>query len=41
MRGAGAGTGFEVAFEIEAIAMPNVGFAQLIARVDPAGEILR
>ncbi|MEV5548789.1 FAD-dependent oxidoreductase [Streptomyces sp. NPDC052309] len=41
MRGAGAGAGIAVAFEIEAVELSDVGFAQLVARVDPAGETLR
>ncbi|MFD0056912.1 FAD-binding oxidoreductase [Streptomyces sp. NPDC127168] len=41
MRGAGAGAGVAVAFEFEAIELRNVGYAQLIARVDPAGQVLQ
>ncbi|GGJ34665.1 FAD-binding oxidoreductase [Streptomyces brasiliensis] len=41
MRGAGAGAGIAVAFEIEATELRDVGFAQLVARVDPAGETLQ
>ncbi|MFD4319128.1 FAD-binding oxidoreductase [Streptomyces sp. NPDC058548] len=41
MRGAGAGAGIAVAFEIEAIELHAIGFAQLVAHVDPAGETLR
>lgn len=41
MRGAGAGAGIAVAFEIEALELHDVGFAQLVARVDPAGETLQ
>ncbi|MFG3660834.1 FAD-binding oxidoreductase [Streptomyces sp. NPDC047706] len=41
MRGAGAGAGVAVAFEIEAVELGEVGFAQLVARVDPAGATLR
>jgi hypothetical protein len=41
MRGAGAGAGIAVAFEIEAMELHDVGYAQLVAAVDPAGETLR
>jgi hypothetical protein len=41
MRGAGAGAGIAVAFEIEAMELRDVGYAQLVAAVDPAGETLR
>ncbi|MET9671015.1 FAD-dependent oxidoreductase [Streptomyces sp. NPDC006475] len=41
MRGAGAGAGIAVAFEIEAMELRNVGYAQLVAPVDPAGDTLR
>ncbi|MEU2619490.1 FAD-binding oxidoreductase [Streptomyces sp. NPDC007157] len=41
MRGAGAGAGIAVAFEIEAMELGAVGYAQLVAAVDPAGETLR
>lgn len=41
MRGAGAGAGVAVAFEFEAVELRNVGYAQLVARVDPAGQALR
>ncbi|KAB2977541.1 FAD-binding oxidoreductase [Streptomyces sp. SS1-1] len=41
MRGAGAGAGIALAFEFEAIELRNVGVAQLIARVDPAGHVLQ
>ncbi|MFC3572081.1 FAD-binding protein [Streptomyces yaanensis] len=41
MRGAGAGAGIAVAFEIEAMEVRGVGYAQLVAAVDPAGETLR
>jgi FAD/FMN-containing dehydrogenase len=41
MRGAGAGAGIAVAFEIEAMELHDVGHAQLVAAVDPAGETLR
>ncbi|MER7702450.1 FAD-binding oxidoreductase [Kitasatospora sp. NPDC097605] len=41
MRGAGAGAGIAVAFEIEAMELGDVGYAQLAAAVDPAGETLR
>ncbi|MFF8971947.1 FAD-binding oxidoreductase [Streptomyces sp. NPDC014995] len=41
MRGAGAGAGIAVAFEIEAMELRDVGHAQLVAAVDPAGETLR
>jgi FAD/FMN-containing dehydrogenase len=41
MRGAGAGAGIAVAFEIAATELRDVGFAQFVARVDPAGETLR
>ncbi|WP_128382283.1 FAD-binding oxidoreductase [Streptomyces cavernae] len=41
MRGAGAGAGIAVAFEIEAMGLRDVGHAQLVAAVDPAGETLR
>ncbi|MGW3563795.1 FAD-binding oxidoreductase [Streptomyces sp. NPDC000941] len=41
MRGAGAGAGIAVAFEIEAMELRDVGHAQLVAAVDPAGQTLR
>ncbi|WP_055588979.1 FAD-binding oxidoreductase [Peterkaempfera griseoplana] len=41
MRGAGAGAGIAVAFEIAATELRDVGFAQLVARVDPAGKTLQ
>ncbi|POX45794.1 FAD-binding oxidoreductase [Streptomyces sp. Ru72] len=41
MRGAGAGAGIALAFEIEAMALRDVGYAQLVVAVDPAGETLR
>ncbi|WP_432043332.1 FAD-binding oxidoreductase [Streptomyces cadmiisoli] len=41
MRGAGAGAGIAVAFEIEAVELLNVGYAQLVARVDAEGRVLR
>lgn len=41
MRGAGAGAGVAVAFEIEAMELRDVGHAQLVMSVDPAGETLR
>ncbi|MET8438823.1 FAD-dependent oxidoreductase [Streptomyces sp900116325] len=41
MRGAGAGAGVAVAFEIEAMELRDVGYAQLLLPVDPAGETLR
>ncbi|SDM53790.1 FAD-binding oxidoreductase [Streptomyces wuyuanensis] len=41
MRGAGAGTGIAVAFEIEAIELGAVGLAQLAVDVDPRGSALR
>ncbi|MEV7321912.1 FAD-dependent oxidoreductase [Streptomyces sp. NPDC093970] len=41
MRGAGAGAGIAVAFEIEAMELGAVGYAHLVAAVDPAGETLR
>ncbi|MEV1068992.1 FAD-dependent oxidoreductase [Streptomyces sp. NPDC050263] len=41
MRGAGAGAGIAVAFEIEAMELGDIGYAQLVAAVDPAGETLR
>ncbi|WP_327039590.1 FAD-dependent oxidoreductase [Micromonospora maris] len=41
MRGAGAGAGIAVAFEIEAIELRDVGFAQLVMRVDAAGGNLQ
>ncbi|MFJ4466513.1 FAD-binding oxidoreductase [Streptomyces sp. NPDC089424] len=41
MRGAGAGAGVAVAFEIEAMELRDVGHAQLVVAVDPAGETLR
>ncbi|MEU1084771.1 FAD-binding protein [Streptomyces sp. NPDC005908] len=40
MRGAGAGAGVAVAFEFEALELRNVGYAQIAARVDPAGRVL-
>ncbi|MEU2109906.1 FAD-dependent oxidoreductase [Streptomyces sp. NPDC019507] len=40
MRGAGAGAGIALAFEFEAVELRNVGVAQIIARVDPAGQVL-
>ncbi|MFE6871565.1 FAD-binding oxidoreductase [Kitasatospora sp. NPDC057692] len=41
MRGAGAGAGIAVAFEIEATELRDIGYVQLAAAVDPAGETLR
>ncbi|WP_432041857.1 FAD-binding oxidoreductase [Streptomyces cadmiisoli] len=41
MRGAGAGAGVAIAFEIEAIELGDVGFVQLVAGVDRAGDTLR
>jgi hypothetical protein len=41
MRGAGAGAGIALAFEFEAVELRNVGYAQLVARVDPAGQVLQ
>ncbi|OAH15172.1 FAD-binding oxidoreductase [Streptomyces jeddahensis] len=41
MRGAGAGAGIALAFEIEAMELRDVGYAQLVVVVDPAGETLR
>lgn len=41
VRGAGAGAGIAVAFEIEAMELRNVGYAQMLSPVDPAGETLR
>ncbi|MEV7239169.1 FAD-dependent oxidoreductase [Streptomyces sp. NPDC051020] len=41
MRGAGAGAGIAVAFEIEAMELGDIGYVQLVAAVDPAGETLR
>ncbi|MEV5169112.1 FAD-dependent oxidoreductase [Streptomyces werraensis] len=41
MRGAGAGAGIAVAFEFEALELRNVGYAQIAARVDPAGGLLQ
>ncbi|MGW1544650.1 FAD-binding protein [Streptomyces sp. NPDC002309] len=41
MRGAGVGAGVAVAFEIEAMELRDVGHAQLVLAVDPAGETLR
>ncbi|MEU7337013.1 FAD-dependent oxidoreductase [Streptomyces sp. NPDC007074] len=41
MRGAGAGAGIAVAFEIEAMKLRQVGHAQLVAAIDPAGDTLR
>ncbi|MFG2767648.1 FAD-binding oxidoreductase [Streptomyces rubiginosohelvolus] len=41
MRGAGAGAGIAVSFEIEAMELRNVGYAQLVAPVDAAGNALR
>ncbi|MFD8502234.1 FAD-binding protein [Streptomyces sp. NPDC059687] len=41
MRGAGGGAGVAVAFEIEAVELREVGFAQLAVPVDPAGRTLR
>lgn len=41
MRGAGAGAGVAVSFEIEAMELSKVGYAQILAEVDPAGEVLQ
>jgi hypothetical protein len=41
MRGAGAGAGIAIAFEIKAMELSNIGYAQLMAPVDPAGGTLR
>jgi hypothetical protein len=41
VRGAGARAGIVVAFEIEAMELRDVGYAQLLSPVDPAGETLR
>lgn len=41
MRGAGAGAGVAVAFEIEAMELRSVGYAQIAARVDPAGQVIQ
>ncbi|MER5490513.1 FAD-dependent oxidoreductase [Streptomyces sp. NPDC002490] len=41
MRGAGAGAGIAVAFEIEAMELSGIGYVQLAAAVDPAGDTLR
>lgn len=41
MRGAGAGAGIALAFEFEAIELRNVGVAQIVARVDPPGQVLQ
>ncbi|MFD0508892.1 FAD-binding oxidoreductase [Streptomyces chiangmaiensis] len=41
MRGAGSGAGIAVAFEIEAVELRDVGFAQLAVPVDRAGGTLR
>ncbi|MFH8766339.1 FAD-binding oxidoreductase [Streptomyces althioticus] len=41
MRGAGAGAGIALAFEFEAVDLRNVGVAQIVARVDPAGQVLQ
>ncbi|KUL70678.1 MULTISPECIES: FAD-binding oxidoreductase [unclassified Streptomyces] len=41
MRGAGAGAGIALAFEFEAVELRDVGVAQLVARVDPAGRVLQ
>ncbi|WP_432044087.1 FAD-binding oxidoreductase [Streptomyces cadmiisoli] len=41
MRGAGAGSGVATAFEIDAMELREVGYAQLVTSVDPAGGTLR
>ncbi|MGW1658492.1 FAD-binding oxidoreductase [Streptomyces atratus] len=41
IRGAGAGAGIAVAFEIEAMELSDIGYVQLAAAVDPAGDTLR
>ncbi|MFF5053850.1 FAD-binding oxidoreductase [Micromonospora sp. NPDC000663] len=41
VRGAGAGAGIVVAFEIEAVEQRNVGVAQLVVKAHPDGRTLR